>query len=82
MSVFRRLFERSNPPAAVERPCPDRAKDRRSCSERKHAGRDSVDRDAGAEARRREQVTQFPSLGLGELRGAQELHPVECFAFS
>jgi hypothetical protein len=49
---------------------PDRAGGRRSCSERKHAGRDSVDRDSGTDARRREQVTQFPRLRPWRIRGS------------
>ena len=39
-------------------------------------------RNAGADARPGEQVTQLRSLGLGELEGAQALHPIECLALS
>jgi hypothetical protein len=41
-----------------------------------------VDRDPGADATCREQVTQLRSLGLGELEGAHPLHPVERLALS
>ena len=41
-----------------------------------------MDRNAGADARRGEQVTQLRSLGLGELEGAQAQHPIECLALS
>lgn len=41
-----------------------------------------MDRNSGADARRGEQVTQLPSLGLGELKGAHALHPVESLALS
>jgi hypothetical protein len=41
-----------------------------------------VNRDSGADARRREQVTQLPSLGLGELRRAHHPHAVKRLAFS
>ena len=41
-----------------------------------------MDRNAGADARRGEQVIQLRSLGLGELEGAHALHPVERLALS
>src|SRR5829696_9150093 len=61
---------------------PDRAEGRCSRSSQKHAGPDSVHRNAGADARPGEQVTQLRSLGLGELERAQALHPIECLALS